>query len=357
MKLNDTSRLQRRVFSGIQPTAAPHLGNYLGALQHWVQLQEEHESFICIVDLHALTLPWDPRELRARTIESGATLLACGIDPARSVLFVQSHVPAHADLTWLLSCIAGMGQLRRMVQFKEKAKGEAETVSVGLFTYPLLQAADVLAYRAHGVPVGEDQRQHIELMRDLAQRFNSTFGSVFVLPEPWIPSRAARVMALDDPTQKMSKSSPRPDSLISLTDPPGVIQSKVRAAVTDSGREVRAADDKPAISNLLTIFAALEDVSVDGLEERFAGHGYGRFKQELADVLVARLSPIRERFERLMNDRAEVARTLDAGSERAASVAIETLSAAQDAVGLLPRAGAGQLSAEDDREEPALRSS
>jgi tryptophanyl-tRNA synthetase len=243
-----------------------------------------------------------------------------------------------------------------MVQFKEKAKGEAESVSVGLFTYPVLQAADVLAYRAHGVPVGEDQRQHIELMRDLAQRFNSAFEPVFVLPEPWVPPRAARIMALDDPTQKMSKSSSRPDSAISLTDAPDLIQRKVRAAVTDSGREVRVADDKPAISNLLTIFAALDDVPIEQLQERFAGQGYGRFKQELADALVARLTPIRERFERLVDDRAELARTLDSGAEQAASVAGETLRSAQDAVGLLPRASAEQP-VEDREAEPALRSS
>jgi tryptophanyl-tRNA synthetase len=327
----------------------------LGALQNWARLQEDHDAFFCIVDLHALTLPWEPRQLRGKTLELAATLMACGIHPARSVLFVQSHVPAHADLTWLLSCVARMGQLRRMVQFKEKAKGEAESVSVGLFTYPVLQAADVLAYRAHGVPVGEDQRQHIELMRDLAQRFNSAFAPVFVLPEPWVPSRAARIMALDDPTQKMSKSSTRADSKILLTDSPEHIQRKLRAAVTDSGREVRAADDKPAISNLLTIFAAIDDVPLEDLEERFVGQGYGRFKQELADAVVARLAPIRERFQRLMDDRAELARTLDIGAERAESVAAETLRSAQEAVGLLPRGSVDQPH-QDLAVEPALRS-
>lgn len=331
--------VQKRVFSGIQPTGYLHLGNYLGAVGNWVTSQTENDSFFCIVDLHAMTLPWDPQELRERTLATGALLLACGIDPAAATLFVQSHVPQHPELAWVLSCVARMGELRRMVQFKEKSKGEAESVSVGLFTYPVLQAADVLLYRAHGVPVGEDQRQHVELMRDLAQRFNSTFGRTFVLPEPWIPASGARVMALDDPTQKMSKSAARPNSSILLVDPPEVITKKVKVAVTDSGRTVEASDDKPAIKNLLTIFSLVEGTSIEALEERFAGTGYGDFKKQLGEAIVERLAPVRERYQELLADKAEVERALAAGAGRAIEVATGTMEDVRRAVGLAPPAG------------------
>jgi tryptophanyl-tRNA synthetase len=268
-----------RVFSGIQPTGLKHLGNYTGAIRRWVRDQEEQEAFYCVVDLHAMTLPWNPQELREQALGTAATLLACGIDPRRSTLFVQSHVPAHSELAWVLTCIARMGELRRMVQFKEKSGGQAESVGVGLFTYPVLQAADVLLYDARGVPVGEDQRQHIELMRDLAVRFNATFGETFVVPEAWVPEQGARIMALDDPTQKMSTSADRPASRIHLIDPPDEIARKIRSAVTDSGREIVAGPGKPAISNLLTIYSALDGTPVSELEDRFAGRGYGEFKR------------------------------------------------------------------------------
>jgi tryptophanyl-tRNA synthetase len=274
-----------------------------------------------------MTLPWDPDELRANTVAKGAELLACGIDPERSTLFVQSHVREHTELAWVLTCVARMGELRRMVQFKEKSRGETESVGVGLFTYPVLQAADVLLYRAHGVPVGEDQRQHIELMRDLATRFNTTFGETFVVPEAWIPAAGARIMALDDPTQKMSKSESevRPNSVIELTDPPQVITKKVKSAVTDSGREVVAAPDKPALSNLLGVFSAVEETPVAELESRFSGAGYGDFKGALAEAVVAALTPIRERYEELMGDPAETERILARGAAKAAAVAEQTM--------------------------------
>ena len=340
VNLQDTLRDRgvRRVFSGIQPTGVPHLGNYLGAIRNWVALQDEHEAFYCIVDLHAMTLPWDPHELRRQTLELGASLLASGIDPQRSVLFVQSHVPAHTELAWILNCVARMGELRRMVQFKEKSKGEADSVAVGLFTYPVLQAADVLLYRAHGVPVGEDQRQHIELMRDLAARFNSTFGPTFVVPDPWISPAGARIMALDDPTQKMSKSAARPASSISLSDPSDAIASKIRSAVTDSGREVRAGEDKPALSNLLTIFSLVSGASIAALEDRFEGVGYGRFKQDLAEAVDAQLAPLRARFEDLIADPAEVTRVLEEGAAHAADVASETMASVREATGLVAAA-------------------
>lgn len=328
---------KKRLFSGIQPTGEAHIGNFYGAIRSWVSNQDAHEAFYCIVDLHSMTLPWDPDELKRATLAKAAELLACGIDPQRSVLFVQSHVAAHSELAWILSCVARMGELRRMVQFKEKSKGETESVAVGLFTYPVLQAADVLLYRAHGVPVGEDQRQHVELMRDIGQRFNNLLGETFVLPEAWIPSTGARIMALDDPTQKMSKSAERPGSVVQLVDPPDVIVKKVRSAVTDSGREVRAAEDKPAMSNLLSIFSLASGTAVAELEERFGSSGYGEFKAALAEVLVETLAPIRQRYSELMADGAETQRLLAGGAEAAAAVAEDTMADVRSKTGLVPR--------------------
>jgi tryptophanyl-tRNA synthetase len=340
------------VFSGIQPTGVPHLGNYLGAIRHWVALQEEHDAFYCVVDLHALTMPWDPHDLPRATLELGASLMACGVDPQRSVLFVQSHVPAHTELAWILTCITRMGELRRMVQFKERSKGAAESVGVGLFSYPILQAADVLAYRAHGVPVGEDQRQHLELMRDLAMRFNATFGDTFVVPQAWIPPAGARIMALDDPSQKMSKSAGRPGASILLSDPPDAVARKVRSAVTDSGREVRATEDKPALTNLLTIFSLITATPVPQLEERFAGHGYGDFKKALADAIIDRMAPVRSRLGELMADPAATAGALAAGAERAAAVADPVLADVRARTGLTlhaDAAGSGPVAARPTR--------
>jgi tryptophanyl-tRNA synthetase len=332
-----SSAARRRVFSGIQPTGELHLGNYLGAVRNWVALQEEHEAFYCIVNLHALTLPWDPATLEAQTIRTGASLLACGLDPDRAVLFVQSDVPQHTELAWVFSCVARMGELRRMIQFKEKSKGESESVGVGLFTYPVLQAADVLLYQAHGVPVGEDQRQHVELMRDIGGRFNQLLGDTFVLPEAIIPPQGARVMALDDPSQKMSKSAGREASSILLTDPPEVVVKKIRSAVTDSGREVKAGEDKPALTNLLGIHSLLVGTSVADLEQRFEGAGYGDFKAAMADEVAAALSPIRTRYEELMADPAETARLLAVGAAKATEVAETTMQTVRAATGLARR--------------------
>ena len=322
------------MFSGIQPTGDLHLGNYLGAIRNWIDLQQANECFFAIVDLHALTLEWDPSTLADQTLKTAANLIACGVDPTKAVLFVQSDVAEHTELTWVLLCVARMGELRRMIQFKEKSKGETESVGVGLFTYPVLQAADVLLYRAHGVPVGEDQRQHVELMRDLALRFNQAFGEVFVLPEAWIPATGARVMALDDPTQKMSKSARRPASSILLVDPPEVVAKKLRSAVTDSGREVRTGADKPALTNLLGIYSLLEQTPLSELEARFEDSGYGDFKAALADAAVAALAPIRTRYDELMSDPGELSRVLQAGAERARDVAAETVAAVRAAIGL-----------------------
>ena len=331
--------MAKRVFSGIQPTGQAHIGNYLGAIRNWVAQQDEHDAFYCIVDLHAMTMPWDPAVLRRETIAKAAELLACGIDPARSVLFVQSHVPDHAELQWVLTCVARMGELRRMVQFKDRSKGDTESVGVGLFSYPVLQAADVLLYQAHGVPVGEDQRQHIELMRDLAQRFNSNFGVTFTLPEAWIPEEGARIMALDDPTQKMSKSDleSRPGSVLLLTEDPKALTKKIKSAKTDSGSDVRAGDDKPELTNLLTIFSAVEGTPVPELEDRFRASGYGDFKTALAEAVVARLEPIRSRYDALVADPGELDRMLATGAEKAAAVATETMAVVRERTGLGPR--------------------
>ena len=327
---------RRIVFSGIQPTGVPHLGNYIGAIRRWVDQQDEHEAFFCVVDLHAITLPWDPRDLAQRRVETGALLIACGIDPQRSTLFLQSSVPQHTELAWTLSCVARMGELRRMVQFKEKSKGETESVGVGLFTYPVLQAADILLYGTHGVPVGEDQRQHIELTRDIAGRFNSTFGPTFTLPEPWIAPDGARIMSLDDPTSKMSKSADRPNSSIQLTDPPKTILKRFKSAVTDSGREVTASPDKPAITNLLGIYSALSGRSVAEIESSFEGKGYGDLKVQLGELVAETLSPIRERYEELMQDPGEIARLLGTGTDKARERAEATMALVREKTGLGP---------------------
>jgi tryptophanyl-tRNA synthetase len=299
--------------------------------------QDVHDAYYCIVDLHALTLPWDPETLLEQTRKTAATLLAAGIHPSRSVLFVQSHVRAHTELAWVLTCLARMGELRRMTQFKDKSKGEGEQVGVGVFAYPVLMAADILLYQADGVPVGEDQRQHLELARDLAQRFNSRLGPVFTVPEAWIPEQGARIMSLDDPFEKMSTSNERDASKVLLIDPPEAIVKKIRAAVTDSGREVRAGADKPALTNLLTIYSEVVGTPVGELEARFAGRGYGEFKAALAEALVEHLRPIRERYLELMDDPAELDRLLAQGSEAASAVAERTLDEVRRVTGLGPR--------------------
>jgi tryptophanyl-tRNA synthetase len=329
-----------RVLSGIQPTAGSfHLGNHLGALRQWVQLQETTEAFYCVVDLHAITLPQDPAELRRNTLVSAAQLLALGVDPARSTLFVQSHVPEHLQLSWVLECLTGFGEASRMTQFKDKSQREGTAgASVGLFTYPVLQAADILVYQADQVPVGEDQRQHLELTRDLAIRFNGRFGDTFTVPETVIPQGAARIMDLQSPDKKMSKSLP-PAGCIFLLDDPKVTAKKIRSAVTDTGREVVADPvGKPGVTNLLAIHSALSGTPVAALEERFAGRGYGDLKKELAEVVVDVVTPIRERTHELLDDRAELERLLAAGAARAREVASGTVARVYDQVGFVPPA-------------------
>jgi tryptophanyl-tRNA synthetase len=329
-----------RVLSGIQPTADSfHLGNLLGALRQWVSLQDDHDASYCVVDLHAITVEQDPAVLRRRTLVSAAQLLALGVDPARSTLFVQSHVPEHAQLGWVLQCLTGFGEASRMTQFKDKSQrqGTAST-SVGLFTYPVLQAADILLYQADRVPVGEDQRQHLELTRDLATRFNSRFGETFTVPAAYIPTGTAKVLDLQTPEKQMSKSLPGAGCL-SLLDDPRVSAKKIRSAVTDTGREVVADPvGKPGVTNLLTIHSALSGRSVAELEEHFAGRGYGDLKKELAEVVTDALAPVQQRTAELMADTAELERVLADGAARAREVAAVTLATVHDRVGFLPPA-------------------
>ncbi len=326
---------KQRVFSGIQPSGNLHLGNYLGALKNWVALQDEYENFFCIVDLHAITVPQDPKVLRRKIRELAALYLASGIDPEKSVVFRQSRVSGHTELTWLLNCVAKVGELSRMTQFKDKARrGGAEAASVGLYDYPVLQAADVLLYNAHLVPVGEDQRQHLELMRTLARRFNGLYGETFVVPEMFVPPAGARVMSLDDPTAKMSKSSPTPASYVAILDEPDVVRRKIRRAKTDSGTEITASPDKPAITNLLDIYAAATGRSVPELEEAYSGKGYGDLKKDLGEVVVETLAPIRERALDLLDDPKGLDDLLEAGAERARGVAASALHEARAKMGL-----------------------
>ena len=325
----------QRVFSGIQPSGTSHLGTYLGALKNWVSLQDGYESYFCIVDLHAITVPQDPKVLRHNVREMAAIFLAVSLDPERSVIFRQSRVSEHTELGWLLNCIARVGELSRMTQFKDKTqRGGTEGASVGLYDYPVLQAADILLYNAHLVPVGEDQRQHLELTRTLARRFNGLYGETFVVPEPMILKTGARVMALDDPTAKMSKSSPTPAGYVALLDEPDVIRRKIRRAKTDSGTEVGASPEKPAITNLMGIYAGLTGRGVPEIEEQYRGKGYGDFKKDLAEVVVEALSPIRERALELMDDPRELDEVLEAGAEKARGVARSTLHAAWAKLGL-----------------------
>jgi tryptophanyl-tRNA synthetase len=331
-----------RVLSGIQPTGDSfHFGNYLGALRHWVALQETHDCFYCVVDLHAITVPHDPVALRQRTLVSAAQLLGVGVDPARSTLFVQSQVPEHAQLAWVLSCITGFGEASRMTQFKDKsAKGGASTSSVGLFTYPVLQAADILLYQADAVPVGEDQRQHLELSRDLAQRFNTRFGETFVVPSPHIVKATAKIYDLQDPTAKMSKSSSSPGGIIDLLEDPARSAKKIRSAVTDTGREVIFdPEHKAGVSNLLTIYSALTERPIPELEAEYEGKGYGDLKKDLAAVVIDFVTPIQKRTNEFLADPAELSRVLAKGAEKARAVSEPTLAAVYDRVGFLPVAG------------------
>jgi tryptophanyl-tRNA synthetase len=330
-----------RLLSGIQPTADSfHLGNYLGAVRQWVALQDDHDAFCFIPDLHAITVEHDPAVLRERTRRAAAQLLALGLD--RSTIFVQSHVPQHAQLSWVLGCITGFGEAGRMTQFKDKAQKQGtDRATVGLFTYPVLQAADILLYQADRVPVGEDQRQHLELTRDLAQRFNNRFGPTFTVPQAYILTGTAKITDLQDPTAKMSKSASSPAGIVDLLDDPKVSAKKIRSAVTDTEREIRYDPEaKPGIANLLTIYAALTDRKIPELEDDYAGKGYGDLKKDLAQVVAEFVTPVRERVRAFLDDPAELDRVLARGATRAGEVAGSTLAAVHERIGFLPPAEA-----------------
>ena len=325
-----------RVFSGIQPTGEKHIGNYLGAIRHWVAGQDEHECLYCIVDLHSITVPVDPEELRSATLSLATLLFAAGIDPERAILFVQGHVPQHMELAWYLNCTATFGELRRMTQFKDKSGGQ-ESVSVGLFDYPVLQAADVLLYNAGLVPVGEDQRQHLELMRDIAIRFNGRYGDTFAVPEAAIPPVGARIVDLQEPTRKMSTTGGTEQGTLTLLDDPARLRKKVMAAVTDSDGEVRHdVDGKPGVSGLLALLSAIEGVSIPDLEARYQGTGYGDFKKDVAEQVIALLEPLQARHAELAGDPGEVERLLRRGAERALEIAVPQIEVVRQRIGFLP---------------------
>jgi tryptophanyl-tRNA synthetase len=327
-----------RVLSGIQPTADSfHFGNYLGALRQWVDLQRDYQPFFFVADLHAITLEHDPKLLRERTLRSAAQLLAMGIDPARSAIFIQSQVPAHTQAAWVMQSLTSFGEARRMTQFKDKsAKGGEGAASAALFTYPVLQAADILLYRPHYVPVGEDQRQHLELTRDLAQRFNHRYRKTFRLPEPYILKATAKIADLQNPAAKMSKSNSAPGGIIELLDDPSVSAKKIRSAVTDSGSDIRYdPEEKPGISNLLTIYTALTGTSVPDLEEQYAGRGYGDLKKDLADIVVEFVTPFRDRTFELLDDQTHLTEVLRKGRETAAPIAEATLAEVYRQVGFM----------------------
>ena len=329
-----------RIFSGIQPTGRKHLGNYIGAITQYVAGQDRGEAIYCIVDLHALTVAYEPRELRESVYDTVATLLAAGLDPQRCILFRQSDVHEHTELCWLLGTLTAFGDLNRMHQFKEKSAAGRELVSAGLFFYPVLQAADVLAYRAHEVPVGEDQRQHIELMRDIAERFNARFGELLVVPEHRIPDVGARIMDLQFPERKMSTTGGSEQGTVYVLDDPEAVAKKLRSAVTDSGTEIVRAPDKAGVSNLIEILAAVRGATAEVIENEFNGSGYGAFKQAVADAVVDYLAPVRERYTELRADEHALERVLADGAEKARAIAADTLLDVREAMGVGPVRGA-----------------
>jgi tryptophanyl-tRNA synthetase len=329
-----------RIFSGIQPTGRKHLGNYIGAIRQYVEGQDRGDPAIyCVVDLHAISVAWDPAELRSNVYDTAAILLAAGLDPERCILFRQSDVREHTELTWLLSSVTAHGDLNRMNQFKEKSQKQRELVSAALFFYPVLQAADVLAYRADEVPVGEDQRQHIELMREIARRFNERFGDVLVEPEHRIPEVGARIMDLQEPTNKMATTGGTPQGTVYVLDQPAAVTKKIKSAVTDSGSEVRRGEGKEGIANLIQILAVVRGSTPEAIEEEFDGSGYGDFKTAVAESVTEFLAPVRERYEELRPDEETLERTLSAGAEKARAIASETLAEVRAAMGIGSPAG------------------
>ena len=313
------------IFSGVQPSGTLTLGNYLGALKNWAELQEDYRCYYCVVDMHAITVRQDPAELRRRTLDVAALYMAAGIDPKRSVIYVQSHVPQHAELGWVLNCFTYLGELSRMTQYKDKAAKHQDNLNSGLFTYPVLMAADILLYQADLVPVGSDQKQHVELTRDLAIRFNNLYGDVFTVPEPYIGKAGARIMSLQEPTSKMSKSDPNPNGYISILDDADTIRRKVKRAVTDSDGEIRLSPDKPGVSNLLAIYAACRGVTPEQAEAEFAGMGYGALKDGVSEAVIAELAPLQEKYRAIRGDKGYLEGILRENAESASPAATKTL--------------------------------
>lgn len=326
----------KRIFSGIQPSGIIHIGNYLGAIKQWVKLQDEvDQAIFCIVDLHAITVPQNPVELKKNILSMAALYLAAGINPDKSAIFVQSTLPQHSELQWVLNTITSLGQLERMTQFKDKSiNNKTENISAGLLDYPVLMAADILLYKTTHVPVGEDQKQHVELTRDLAERFNSRFGETFIVPEPVIKKESARIMGLDDPTKKMSKSAVSPLNYIAMTDDAETVRNKIKRAVTDSGSEIKSSVDKPAITNLLNIYSEVTGKSVAEIETEYSGRGYGEFKAGLAEVIIDFLAPIQERYEKIIKDEVGLKKILEISATKVAPVAQKTLKVVKDRMGL-----------------------
>jgi len=332
--LQGDSVMKKKVFSGIQPTGNIHIGNYLGAIQHWVKSQDSYDNIFCVVDLHAITIPQDPYELKIKTRELAGILLASGIDPNKSALFIQSQIKEHCELAWILNCITPMGWMQRMTQFKEKSEKQKENVSVGLFDYPALMAADILLYQADLVPVGEDQKQHVEITRDIAQKFNSQYGVVFKLPDPVIAEVGARIMGLDDPTKKMSKSENSPGHAVLLLDAPDNIRFKISRATTDSLREIRFDENRSGIYNLLVIYELFTKMSRNDIEAKFEGKGYAVFKKELAEVIIEGLKPLQTKYYELTADESYIDSILSASAERLRPIAEQTLKDVKEKMGL-----------------------
>lgn len=326
--------MRKRVLSGIQPSGSVHLGNYLGAIQNWVRSQDEYDNFFCVVDLHAITVPQNPQQLKKNIRELAGVLFACGIDPEKSALFVQSDVSQHAELAWILNCFTPMGWMNRMTQFKDKSAKQKDEGTVGLFDYPVLMAADILIYDTDIVPVGEDQKQHIEITRDIAQKFNFAMGETFKMPEPVIPKIGARIMGLDDPEKKMSKSEDKKNHALYLLDSPDDIRQKCARATTDSLKDIRFDESRPAIYNLLTIYQLMSGESREVIESRFAGKGYGDFKKALAEVIIEKIKPVQEAYLRFAQDPAELDRLLKQGADRARMIADAVLTRVKQRVGL-----------------------
>lgn len=324
---------KKTILSGIQPSGLLTLGNYLGAVKNWAALQAEYNCYYCVVDMHAITVRQVAAELRKRCLDTLSLILAAGVDPESNAVFIQSHVHAHAELAWVLGCYTYMGELSRMTQFKDKSAKHADNINAGLFTYPVLMAADILLYQSDLVPVGVDQKQHLELSRDIAIRFNNLYGDVFKVPEPYIPKAGAKIMSLQEPEKKMSKSDPNPNGYIALLDAPDVIRAKIKRAVTDSDGEIRYSDDKPGVSNLLSIYSAMKAISIEEAEKSFSGMGYGALKEAVAEAVIAELAPLQQRYEEIRRDKEYLMRVMNTGEERASYTANRTLSKVYKKIG------------------------